>query len=119
MGEKDVANMQRLIDGDDATDKMNGDLQVDVISQRDQNASYQRRITDTDAGRTDAISRLRVLQAERDRRAAIVDEIKSDLGRKHAMVQELEEQQRHGHDRVQTMNAEIDRLQRDCLRDDA
>ena len=119
MGEKDVQGMQRLIDGEDATDKMNGDLQVDVMSQRDQNGDYKHRLADTDAGRTDAIARLRILQAERDRRACIVDELKGDLQRKHGMVKELEEAQRRGHDRVETMNAELDRLQRGCLQDDA
>ena len=48
-----------------------------------------------------------------------MDEIKGDLNRKHVMLKELEEQQLHAHDRVQTMNAEIDRIQRNCLQDDA
>ena len=68
MGEKDVANMQRQIDGEDMTDKMNGDLQVDVMGQRDNNKDVKFRLANTDATRTDAIARLRVLQAERDRK---------------------------------------------------
>ena len=61
MGEKDVMHMQRQIDGEDMTDKMNGDLQVDVMSQRDNNKDIKGRLTSTDAIRTDAIGRLRVL----------------------------------------------------------
>ena len=76
-------HMQRQIDGEDMTDKMNGDLQVDVMSQRDNNKDIKGRLTSTDAIRTDAIGRLRVLQAERDRKAQIVDEIKNELSRKH------------------------------------
>lgn len=110
MCEKEVANMQRQIDGEDMTDKMNGELQVDVISNRDKNKDYKMRIGETDTVRTDAIARLRVLQAERDRKGQIVDEIKGDLQRKHAMIKELEEEQFQNHDRIQNMNAEIERL---------
>lgn len=84
--------MQRLIDGEDATDKMNNNLQVDVMGQRDTNHDYKGRITQTDQTRTDAIGRLRVLQAERDRRSSILDEIREDLNRKLHLLKELEEQ---------------------------
>ena len=119
MGEKDVANMQRLIDDEDQTDKMNNNLQVDVMGQRDQNKDFKSQIGITDQDRNSAIGNLRVLQAERDRKASILDEIKQDLNRKHLMLKELEEQQMLAHDRVQTMNAEIERLQRNCMQDDA
>ena len=92
MTEKDVQNMQRLIDGEDATDKMNNNLQVDVMGQRDTNHEYKTRITQTDQTRTDAIGRLRVLQAERDRKSSILDEIREDLNRKLHLLKELEEQ---------------------------
>ena len=45
MTEKDVQNMQRLIDGEDATDKMNNNLQVDDMGQRDSNHDFKGRIT--------------------------------------------------------------------------
>ena len=40
--------MQRLIDGEDSTDKMNNNLQVDVMGQRDTNHDFKSRITQTD-----------------------------------------------------------------------
>ena len=40
--------MQRLIDSEDATDKMNNNLQVDVMGQRDINHDFKGRITQTD-----------------------------------------------------------------------
>ena len=48
-----------------------------------------------------------------------MDEIKNDLSRKHTMVKDLEEEQFRNHDKVQHLNDEIDRLQRNCLQDDA
>ena len=83
--------MQRLIDNEDQTDKMNNGLQVDVMSSREQNKGFKSQIGKTDHDRTQAIAELRVLQAERDRRASILDEIKQDLNRKHIMLKELEE----------------------------
>ena len=119
MTEKDVQNMQRLIDSEDATDKMNNNLQVDVMGHRDNNENFKHRITETDQTRTDAIGRLRVLQAERDRKSSILDEIREDLNTKLHLLKELEEQQMMAHDRVQTITAEIDRLQRNCMQDEA
>ena len=91
MTEKDVQNMQRLIDSEDATDKMNNNLQVDVMGHRDNNENFKHRITETDQTRTDAIGRLRVLQAERDRKSSILDEIREDLNTKLHLLKELEE----------------------------
>ena len=111
--------MQRLIDQEDSTDKMNNNLQVDVMGHRDNNIDCKNRITSTDQQRTDAIGRLRVLQAERDRKASILDEMREDLNRKLHLLKELEEQQMMAHDRVQTITSEIDRIQRTCMQDEA
>ena len=80
------------------------------MGHRDNNIDCKNRITSTDQQRTDAIGRLRVLQAERDRKASILDEMREDLNRKLHLLKELEEQQMMAHDRVQTITAEIDRL---------
>lgn len=54
--------MQRLLSGEDDTDKINNELQLDVIGTRDSNVTIKRHITDTDAARADAINRLRDVQ---------------------------------------------------------
>ena len=53
------------------------------------------------------------------RKSSILDEIREDLNTKLHLLKELEEQQMMAHDRVQTITAEIDRLQRNCMQDEA
>jgi hypothetical protein len=53
--------MQRILGGEDDTDKINNELQVDVIGTRDNNVSVKRNITGADAARQDAIARLKTL----------------------------------------------------------
>lgn len=57
----------RLNDYDDA-DKINSGLQMDVNGQRDNNINIKCSITDTDMTRKDCMTKLRGLQADRDRR---------------------------------------------------
>ena len=67
------------LNGEDGHDKINNDLQVDVNGTRDTNINFKRQITETDGTRTDAIQRLRALQAERDRKGHMCTEITNDL----------------------------------------
>ena len=61
--------MQRMISSEDEQDKINNDIQVDVSGTRETNMDIKSRIGATDQARGDAITRLRILQGERDRKA--------------------------------------------------
>ena len=59
--------MQCMLNSDHNKDKVNAGIQMDVNGTRDTNVDMKKRITETDETRSNAIQRLRVLQAERDR----------------------------------------------------
>ena len=75
---------------EDDADKMNNDLQYSVNGQRDNNINMKQAISDTDQTRTDAISKLRVLQADRDRRCHMTEDLKDDLHKKLSLCKQLE-----------------------------
>ena len=64
----------------------------------------KRSIADTDMTRTDAISKLRTLQAERDRRTNMVDELKDDLAKKMQLCKQLEQEQFHAHEEMHAID---------------
>lgn len=65
---------------------------MDVNGNREGNVRYKRDITDVDMSRTDAIQKLRNLQADRDRRGHMVDELKGDLASKLALCKQMEQE---------------------------
>ena len=77
--EQDLSSLQVKLNAEDSHDKINNDLQVDVNGTRDNNIGFKRQINETDITRNDAISRLRGLQTERDRKTHMCNEIQTDL----------------------------------------
>mmetsp|Transcript_23761 Transcript_23761/g.29558 ORF Transcript_23761/g.29558 Transcript_23761/m.29558 type:complete len:417 (+) Transcript_23761:1050-2300(+) len=67
--------------------------------------------------RTEAISKLRLLQAERDRRSNMVDELKGDLNSKVELSKQLEQQQYQAHERIHQLEEKINVLNRQSLHD--
>jgi len=51
---------------------------MDLNRQKDGNINIKRSLAETDMTRTEAIQKLRTLQAERDRRSHMVEELKDD-----------------------------------------
>ena len=84
--QRDVDQMQRLLSGEDDTDKINNELQIDVIGTRDNNVNVKRQITDSDAARANAIDRLRDMQNERERKTAMIEDFKADYNKKVDLV---------------------------------
>ena len=58
--------------------------------QRDQNVGVKARISETDMTRTEAIQKLRLLQAERDRKTHMVAELNDDLAKKVELSKTME-----------------------------
>ena len=58
--------------------------------QRDQNVGIKARISETDMTRTEAIQKLRLLQAERDRKTHMVAELNDDLAKKVELSKTME-----------------------------
>ena len=58
--------------------------------QRDQNVGVKARITETDMTRTEAIQKLRLLQAERDRKTHMAAELNDDLAKKVELSKTME-----------------------------
>jgi len=68
--------------------------------------------------RTEAIQKLRMLQAERDRRAHMVDELKDDLAKKMALCKQLDQEQCHAHNRIHKLEEQISVLNRAAIADE-
>lgn len=98
--DQDVKTMQRQLGNEDGADAINNDLQHNLNGQREQNTGIKSCIADTDMTRTEAISKLRLLQAERDRRTNMIDELKDDLTKKVALSKSLESEQYQAHERI-------------------
>lgn len=62
--------------------------------------------------RTEAIQKLRMLQADRDRRAHMIDELKEDLAKKMALCKQLEQEHCHATNRIQSLEDQIAVLNR-------
>ena len=69
--------------------------------------------------RTDAIAKLRMLQAERDRKTHMVDELKDDMHKKMSLCKQLEQEQYHAQQRVADLEQQIADLNRAALHDNA
>ena len=94
---------------------MNQQLQMDVNSNRENNVNIKRSIADSDMTRTDVIQKLRQLQAERDRRVHMNDELKDDLAKKLSLCKQLEQEQYHAHEKIKILEEQISSLNRSGL----
>mgnify|MGYP000754813636 CR=1 FL=1 len=101
--EQEISQMQAKLNNEDDADKLNSHLQMDVNGHRDTNTGIKRSIQDTDMARTDAIAKLRALQADRDRRAQMADELRNDLQKKMAVCKQLEQDQYAAHSQIQQL----------------
>ena len=63
---------------------------MNLNGQRDQNVGVKARISETDMTRTEAIQKLRLLQAERDRKTHMVAELNDDLAKKVELSKTME-----------------------------
>lgn len=76
---------------------------MEVNGSREGNIRYKREITDSDMSRNDAIQKLRGMQADRDRRAHMVDELKDDLAAKLALCKQMEQEQYMAHEQIRVL----------------
>ena len=116
--DQDVKTMERQLNSEDSADAINNELQHNLNETRHSNHTFKQRITDTDMTRTEAIQKLRILQAERDRRGHIVDELKDDLAKKVALCKQLEQDTYHATERIHSLEEQISAMNRAALHDE-
>jgi len=83
---------------------------MDLNRTKDGNISIKRSLAETDMTRTEAIQKLRTLQAERDRRSHMVEELKDDQLKKHSLCKQIETEQYHATEKIRDLENQISAL---------